>query len=57
LIAQPQAKLADCAAEFGFTDQTHMTREFSTLGHLTPAAYLRKIRDVGFLLENPSKTA
>ena len=57
LIAQPQAKLADCAAEFGFTDQTHMTREFSALGHLTPAAYLRTIRDVGFLLENPSKSA
>ena len=57
LIAQPQAKLADCAAEFGFTDQTHMTREFSTLGHLTPGAYLRTIRDVGFLLENPSKIA
>ncbi len=50
LIAKPQAKLADCAVEYGFTDQTHMTREFSTLGHLTPAAYLRMIRDVGFLL-------
>ena len=50
LIAKPQAKLADRAAEFGFTDQTHMTREFSTLAHLTPAEYLRMIRNVGFLL-------
>jgi transcriptional regulator GlxA family with amidase domain len=56
LIATPCPKLADCAAEFGFTDQTHMTQEFSTLGHLTPAAYLRMIRDVGFLLENRSNT-
>jgi len=56
LIATPRPKLADCAAEFEFTDQTHMTREFSTLGHLTPAAYLRMIRDVGFLLENRSNT-
>jgi transcriptional regulator GlxA family with amidase domain len=31
LITEPRPKLADCAAEFGFTDQTHMTREFSTL--------------------------
>lgn len=52
LIATPHPRLADCAAEFGFTDQTHMTREFTTLGHLTPAAYLRMIRDAGFLLEN-----
>jgi AraC-like DNA-binding protein len=52
LITEPHPKLADCAAEFGFTDQTHMTREFSTLGHLTPAAYLRMVRDVGFVLEN-----
>ncbi len=57
LIAKPDARLADCAAEFGFTDQTHMTREFSALGHLTPAAYLRMIRDVGFLLENRSTPA
>ena len=56
LIREPRPKLADCAAEFGFTDQTHMTREFSTLGHLTPAAYLRVIRDVGFLLENRLNT-
>jgi AraC-like DNA-binding protein len=55
-ITEPRPKLADCAAEFGFTDQTHMTREFSTLGHLTPAAYLRVIRDVGFLLENRLNT-
>ena len=55
LIERPLAPLADCAAEFGFTDQTHMTREFSILGQLTPAAYLRMIRDVGFVLENPLK--
>jgi len=57
LVTEPRPKLADCAADFGFTDQTHMTREFSTLGHLTPAAYLRMIRDVGFLLENRLNTA
>ena len=56
LIKGPFPKLADCAAEFGFTDQTHMTREFSTLGHLTPAAYMRMIRDVGFLLEDRLNT-
>ena len=55
LIAKPQTTLADCAAEFGFADQTHMTREFSTLGHITPAAWLRMIRDVGFVLENRRK--
>ena len=57
LIAKPKTKLAACAAEYGFTDQTHMTREFSALGHLTPAAYLRMIRDVGFLLDTQSQNA
>lgn len=36
----PQADLAEVAANFGFSDQAHMTREFSHIASITP----RKVR-------------
>lgn len=34
-----EAKLSDVAQRFGFSDQAHMTREFSTIGCITPKKY------------------
>ena len=35
-IQSPQAALADTAAASGYADQSHMTREFQSLGGLPP---------------------
>ena len=51
MIAAKPTNLAEVAAEFHYTDQTHMTREFAALAQLTPAAYQRMIEDVGFVLD------
>jgi AraC-like DNA-binding protein len=50
LVGDPAAPLADVAAEFGYTDQTHMTRDFTGLGRITPGAYRRSLGNVGFVL-------
>jgi AraC-like DNA-binding protein len=43
LLASSQ-RLADVAAEAGFADQSHMTREFRRLVGLTPGAYRRAMQ-------------
>jgi len=41
---QPQSNLAALAAEFGYTDQAHLSREFKRYSGTTPAAFARKAR-------------
>ncbi|WP_412495789.1 helix-turn-helix domain-containing protein [Shewanella chilikensis] len=38
----PSTSLAELAADFGFADQAHMTREFRTLANITPKHYARR---------------
>lgn len=50
LIASERPNLAGIAAEFGYVDQTHMTREFVQLGELRPSEYLRMVSQMRFSL-------
>ena len=43
------ASWAALAARAGYADQAHFIREFRALAGLTPAAYLRERRAVGFV--------
>jgi AraC-like DNA-binding protein len=47
---------ARLAALAGYADQSHFIREFRTLAGLTPAAYLRERRAVGFVQYGESRT-
>jgi AraC-like DNA-binding protein len=44
LTVTPQADLATVAAQFGYSDQAHLTRETSRLAGLPPAALARTLR-------------
>jgi transcriptional regulator GlxA family with amidase domain len=39
----PQATLVDVTLENGFTDQAHMTREFTYIAKITPKKYSKLI--------------
>ncbi len=43
---QPQTNLAGLAQELGYTDQSHLSREFKRYSGTTPAAFARKARQV-----------
>lgn len=45
LMLNPDANLAGLAYQSGYTDQSHLTREFKRYAHLTPAAFARKCRN------------
>jgi AraC-like DNA-binding protein len=47
---------AGLAALAGYADQSHFIREFRALAGLTPAAYLRERRAVGFVQYGESRT-
>jgi AraC-like DNA-binding protein len=47
LTVTPQADLAALAAQFGYSDQAHLTRETSRLAGLSPAALARTLRPAG----------
>ena len=53
----PQTPLASLAYEMGFADQAHLTREFRTLGGLTPGHFARLAEGRGeahgFIMDNP----
>ena len=51
LIANPETKLVDVASNFGYSDQTHMTRDFTRFGRITPVMYRRSLQHVGFVLD------
>ena len=51
-ITSPEERLADTATDFGYVDQTHMGRDFTHFGGITPLQYRRSIADVGFVLES-----
>ena len=38
----PESKLAGLAFEFGYTDQSHLTREFKRYSGITPAAFAKR---------------
>ena len=42
LWLHPDANLAGLAAELGYTDQAHLSREFKRYSGSTPAAFARK---------------
>ncbi|MDO7883992.1 helix-turn-helix domain-containing protein [Hymenobacter cheonanensis] len=44
LWLQPEANLAGLAQELGYTDQSHLSREFKRYSGTTPAAFARKAR-------------
>ena len=50
-IASPEERLADIATDFGYVDQTHMARDFTHFGGITPLEYRRSLAHVGFVLE------
>jgi AraC-like DNA-binding protein len=52
LTVAPQADLATLAAQLGYSDQAHLTRETSRLAGLPPAALARTLRPAG----SPSPT-
>lgn len=43
LATRPEAELAAIAAELGYTDQSHLTRDFRAASDLTPDAYRRAV--------------
>ncbi|NAX21639.1 AraC family transcriptional regulator [Vibrio sp. V39_P1S14PM300] len=43
----PSTPLADLAADLGFADQAHMTREFRALANITPKHYARRCLHIG----------
>ncbi|GGR35916.1 AraC family transcriptional regulator [Deinococcus ruber] len=43
LTHDPQTPLAALALDLGFFDQAHLTREFRTLGGMTPGSFVRQI--------------
>lgn len=45
LWLSPDSNLADLAQELGYTDQSHLSREFKRYSGTTPAAFARKARE------------
>ena len=50
LWARPDADLRSLAAEAGYADQAHMTRQFRRYADTTPAAYKRECLRLGSFL-------
>ena len=46
LVARPIDDLATIAADLGYTDQSHLTRDFRSATGVTPASYRRAITDL-----------
>ena len=46
LLETTDMLLSDIAQEVGFYDQSHMTRTFKTIRHVTPGEYRRKHRAI-----------
>lgn len=45
LLLEPESNLAGLAHELGYTDQSHLSREFKRYSGTTPAAFARKAKD------------
>lgn len=45
LITNPNSNLAGLAEELGYTDQSHLSKEFKRYSGTTPAAFIRKINN------------
>lgn len=45
-VNDKESKFADCAAEFGFTDQAHLSRECSSLTGRSPKSFTEKVRQI-----------
>lgn len=48
----PEASIAALAQEFGYTDQSHLSREFKRYSGITPAAFAREARKRKQILSN-----
>lgn len=48
----PKSNLAALAHELGYTDQSHLSKEFKRYSGSTPAAFARKAKDRQFLSDN-----
>jgi transcriptional regulator GlxA family with amidase domain len=44
LWVDPDSSLAGLAHEFGYTDQSHLSKEFKRYSGTTPAAFARKVK-------------
>ena len=56
-LHQPDISLARLAAESGYYDQPHFTREFKALAGITPTAFLAERRDVAFVQDDAGGAA
>lgn len=45
-LGDTESKLADCAAELGFTDQAHLSRECASLTGRSPKSFTEKVREI-----------
>ncbi|HEX3934790.1 MAG TPA: helix-turn-helix domain-containing protein, partial [Puia sp.] len=52
LWVQPDSNLAGMAHELGYTDQSHLSREFKRYSGTTPAAFARKVKKAKQALSN-----
>jgi AraC-like DNA-binding protein len=57
LSVTPDADLAALAAQFGYSDQAHLTRETSRLAGLPPAELARTLRPAGSSGNSPARRA
>jgi len=48
----PDSNIAGLAHELGYTDQSHLSREFKRYSGTTPAAFARKARKARQALDN-----
>jgi AraC-like DNA-binding protein len=46
LAGDTESKLVDCAAELGFTDQAHLSRECASLTGRSPKSFTEKVRQI-----------
>lgn len=45
-LGDAESKLVDCAAELGFTDQAHLSRECASLTGRSPKSFTEKVREI-----------
>lgn len=56
-LHQPDIRLARLAAEAGYYDQPHFTREFKALAGITPTGFLAERRHVAFVQDDAGRAA
>ena len=57
LVSRPTDDLSDIAADLGYTDQSHLARDFRSATGLVPDAYRRTVSDLASRTKTRSKTS